>query len=79
MQKWEYIRVQVSYRRSAPVVIKINDKHLGKYDLGSRFRLSPPKYPDFDKFINDLGNEGWELVLYNRDVREYLFKRPKPI
>jgi hypothetical protein len=30
-----------------------------------------------ERELNQLGDEGWELVLYSYDKGQYLFKRPK--
>lgn len=33
---------------------------------------------DIQNIFNDLGNKGWELVIYNDVNEHFIFKRPKP-
>ena len=34
-------------------------------------------FDDIEKILNELGSQGWELVIYNNDYCEYILKRKK--
>ena len=70
MQKWEYLRVNTRNRRNARFVTKVNNQSARK-QTGFFVHLT-----DFDEYINQLGEEGWELVTAVGS-KEFIFKRPK--
>jgi hypothetical protein len=69
MQKWEYrkIRFDVSGRRHTIV----EDSAVG--------RLKAPNPFSMIDYLNELGEEGWEVVsIHNPSWIMYFLKRPKP-
>ena len=66
MQKWEYLRVSYLSGDSGVRYFFNNDVQVLDY----------PEAVDW-KIMNRLGQEGWELVSYDRDTSEVMFfKRP---
>lgn len=70
MQKWEYMYVEVDFGSDKPK--RVNGQELRDWK----------KIPHISMFINELGEQGWELVGYFNQMRNTLnpmvFKRPKP-
>jgi hypothetical protein len=52
MQKWEYLTINAGYVNSAWRVVVVNDDNVANPEKG----VSLPKY------LDELGNQGWELV-----------------
>ncbi len=73
MQKWEYLILTREYEKSVnhPCIVSVNGKSLAE---GGSF-LSSPKYPSAWDFLNQVGNDGWELI--GIDQANYVLKRPK--
>jgi hypothetical protein len=69
MQKWEYLILRGSYY----------NEHIYVY-LNSVNVLSDVNEIDFLKYLNKLGNDGWEMVNYHEEEEHpmwsYHFKRP---
>jgi hypothetical protein len=74
MQKWEYLRIRVSY----PGGNIFSQNILTSYIYGSKY-LENVHVDVFHSRIDELGNDGWELVnvTATRDGESYWFKRPK--
>jgi hypothetical protein len=75
MQKWEYLSFEIdlgiSGDGSGYTIASINDKRQGT--------LFKPSSRNFDEFLNELGQEGWELAgisPINPRLGAYIFKRP---
>lgn len=72
MTKWEYLRISVDYRDSGI----INFVAIARNTL-----LSDIAPHEWDRYLNKLGDEGWELVsvnMWNDGYDElYYFKRMK--
>jgi hypothetical protein len=74
MQKWEYMRFSVEphgdARRQASIKIwKAGEPHP---DMGESLKNPPTVH----EMMNDLGEQGWELVAVDQG-NNYIFKRPK--
>lgn len=69
MQKWEYITVHANVKRDSEVVETVDGKKIQPVAL--------------DVYLNNLGNQSWEVVEIVRGVYTYyytmgiLLKRPK--
>ena len=83
MIKWEYKEIstknEADYEIGKPVkkiVLWIDGQPQGK--TSGNF-LSKTSYPDFYLVLNQLGEDGWELVSVEDRGRfsEYIFKRPR--
>ena len=84
MQKWEYLRLEISYPDRVYLAYSVNGKHLGepvrKTDASGFFKSSFMDWgnqPRLDDYLQYLGEEGWELVAAPFSVSQFLFKRPK--
>lgn len=66
MQKWEYIIVQYRYEREKSRPRFINGNELKDWKKG----------PELSVHLNQLGEQGWELIQINGV--EYIYKRPRP-
>jgi hypothetical protein len=67
MQKWEYKIINIQWgndKRDGPIIEAID----GQPTSGAK--------QGFIDYLNNLGAEGWELILYQPHWT-YLFKRPK--
>jgi hypothetical protein len=70
MPKWEYLEVRFYFERDAWRPRLINDQELRDWKRG----------PSRIEFLNQLGDQGWELVLAVADQHAgmpYTFKRAK--
>jgi len=74
MQKWEYLFLEAS-------PYPFGDRLINLYVNGQELR--DWKEGSLHQFVNQLGDEGWELVDLHHDPKydhNYLiFKRPKPV
>ncbi len=75
MSKWEYQIFTVnpsgdSERQAVFKVWKTGESHPGVEDL----QKNPPTVAEM---LNDLGEQGWELVAVDQS-NNYILKRPKP-
>ena len=79
MIKWEYKRIRID---KYDVVYDPNSPLLTNARFEPDFKYEPTPV-DIEEFINDLGEEGWELVTvninpdYNSQEKEFYFKRLK--
>ncbi len=66
MQQWEYLHVVMDIGSSGRVVAR-----------STNWQEQPnwKKGPLFSDYLNQLGNQGWELVAV--EATRYIFKRPK--
>ena len=64
MQKWDYLHLIYSTAYDTPT-----------FTLNNKNMLVGKRPPPLFEVLNQLGEEGWELVA--KDVTYYLFKRPK--
>jgi hypothetical protein len=75
MQKWEYLSISVALNKQGDITL-IFSNYLP--DLRFPKRL---KWPDFVEYLNELGEEGWEMVnVYLQKVENspaFYFKRPR--
>ena len=71
MQKWEYytVKFMIFADKGKTYLTQANDQDLGTGPFSS-------SYPELDAYLNNLGDQGWELVGRNAGI--YHFKRPKP-
>ncbi len=74
MQKWEYMTIEMS----GDVVIRINGLRVSEIKSGP---FSSPKgaktqFPPLRKVLNQVGEDGWELVVYSQH-EGFVLKRPK--
>ena len=70
MTKWEYLIIQPSEHRNVDKPWTVNGRELRNWKKG----------PDIYDYINQLGDEGWELVNVASAAyigMRYCFKRPK--
>ena len=75
MPKWEYLRFTVNpsgdiERQAVFKVWKAGELHPRVEEL----QKNPPTVAEM---LNDLGEQGWELVAVDQS-NNYIFKRPKP-
>ena len=73
MQKWEYLEITNAYGGGGlygKIVSAINSEPT---TIGKGGPL-----PEFYAYVNQLGEEGWELVGIDSDGSDWVFKRPKP-
>lgn len=77
MQKWEYLRVHGTFMNNMWIAHSVNGQEIGEKNnwLTTISSGSLKKHPNLDDFINELGEQGWEMVNYSSGF--YLFKRPK--
>jgi hypothetical protein len=71
MTIWEYLRISVS--------IGPNPANAGSIQAVNGHPVSSPP-PDLDRYLAELGNQGWELVtIYTTPYQSHnmLFKRPR--
>ncbi|MCB0178503.1 MAG: hypothetical protein KDI62_09755 [Anaerolineae bacterium] len=76
MQKWEYLRIDISFgNNNVLLVSSVNGRSIGE----KKGVLKSVQYPSFDSYIEQLGEQGWELIaVTGRALPECcLFKRSK--
>jgi hypothetical protein len=69
MQKWEYITANVGYLQDKDnngkwvlYATSVNDIPFSQREGGFFFGKQVGKNPKLTEFLNDVGNEGWELI-----------------
>ena len=65
MQKWEYLQLEYFYERDER-----------RYAMNGQFKHDWNGEP-IHKVLNLLGEDGWELISFDRSARELMFKRVK--
>jgi hypothetical protein len=68
MQKWEHLVLHTGVVGGKQTLTWINDKQMLKQGI------------EFYPYLNKLGDEGWEVVASDGDIRSYgyfVLKRPK--
>ncbi|HLI05781.1 MAG TPA: hypothetical protein VKV40_04365 [Ktedonobacteraceae bacterium] len=68
MQQWEYLLLAVSvnpWQKPAPVVAVIDRNG----------QMTQHTFPQFHSYVNDLGEQGWQLT--HVEDHSWVFKRPR--
>ena len=75
MKKWEYYTIHTEWNDGHTMLVTtVNGQDIGK----KKGAMGKKKYPIFESFINNLGEQGWELItMPAHGGGFYIFKRPK--
>ena len=85
MTKWEYLVLSphlkpTEHGGSTTIGYKLNDKKI-LFEVDSQFARDDVNYDKFhsngqNQILNELGDEGWELIKIRGNTPTYFFKRP---
>ena len=71
MQKWEYLQIHVESSKARLIVSVHGNEVVDQKEFGD--------VTDLMRYLNSLGEEGWEMVNADRNeygFQNYFFKRP---
>lgn len=68
-QKWEYLTLDRVVTTGGALIMRVNGQDIG--ERGGRHH--DRKYPTLYEYLNELGNQGWELA--GLDGGQYIFRR----
>lgn len=77
MQKWEYLVASIEFGAKVEGDVRFlyingvrkNTVSTAELNLGK-------KVPRIHEILNELGEQGWELIVHRQGVHNFFFKRP---